>query len=199
MWRRRRRPGGQLAQSHGAVEGLVAHGQRGHGAAGGRGRGGRARRSDERAPLASDRHCPRRALHPHTFFSVFLRCAGGGGASGAGQSRPPPSASLPRLLPRALLFTCRILKGFSAYRYGFFSARPVRALHTGRGGRGWPGRPGRPGSTPLCHTRRSTSKLMKWLLRNRSRSRKKIPNFSSTDILEFEMKRFVDLFRRERP
>lgn len=120
---RRRRPGGQVAQAHRAVERLVAQGQRGHGAAAAAGRGSRRLSgASVRPQSASLRHC--RAIA--AFFRRFFFGAGGGGAR-----RRPMGARRPRRRPRVLLFTCRILKGFSACRYGFSYASFTYGVRSG--------------------------------------------------------------------
>lgn len=120
------RPGWQVAQAHGAVERLVAQSQRGHGAAAAAVLGSRRLSgASVRPPSASVRHCRASAAF---FLRFFCQRAGAGGggtcrpmAARCPSPRPPP--------PSRPLFTCRILKGFSACRYGF-SSRAV--LHTGR-------------------------------------------------------------------
>lgn len=115
----RRRPGGQLAQAHGAVERLVAQGQRGHGAAAAAGPGSRRLfDASVRPPSASVRHCRASAAFFRRFFS-----RGRGEAAGQWRRGPPRPRDAPASL---LLFTCRILKGFSACRYGFSSASYVK-------------------------------------------------------------------------
>lgn len=91
---RRRRPGGQVAQAHRAVERLVAQGQRGHGAAAAAGRGSRRLSgASVRPPSASVRHCRAAAAFFRGFFSAR---AGAGRPLGQSQRSPasPPAYTL---------------------------------------------------------------------------------------------------------
>lgn len=89
----RRRPGGQLAQAHGAVERLVAQGQRGHGAAAAAGPGSRRLfGASVRPPSASVRHCRASAAFFRRFFS-----RGRGEAAGQWRLGPPAAGRRPRV------------------------------------------------------------------------------------------------------
>lgn len=80
------------------------------------------------------------------FFPRFFLSAGGGGAARRPIARRLPRASPP---PPLLLFTCRILKGFSACRYGFSGARRF-TYASSRFRRGASTGPGRAGPAPVA-------------------------------------------------
>lgn len=117
-------PGWGLAQAQRAVERLVAQGQRGHGAAAAAGRG--SRRLSERNRASAHRARPWGTAARCTLFSEVFFGRAGAGPRRPMARRPSPAPAPPRPL-RPLLFTCRILKGFSAARYGFSEPLYIRA------------------------------------------------------------------------
>lgn len=128
----RRRPGGQVAQAHGAVERLVAQSQRGHGAAAAAGPGSRRLSGASVRPLsASVRHCRATLAFFQRFFARVRGAGAGGGPGPANGCDPPAPRPRSRALARPLLFTCHILKGFSAGRYGFSSTGRYFTYGTG--------------------------------------------------------------------
>lgn len=77
----------------------------------------------ERPPTERVREALPRAAR---FFPRFFLGRAGAGPRRPMARRPSPAPAPPRPL-RPLLFTCRILKGFSAARYGFSEPLYIRA------------------------------------------------------------------------